>query len=571
MSEEKRIYGIDLGTAYSAIAFVNEFNQAEIIPNSDNERVTPSVVFFESPTNIIVGRVAKEAAKTDPGAVVDFIKRQIGTDYAFHYGDVDYKPEEISSYILRRLVEDAKQTTGRDVKDVVITCPAYFGEAERNATRLAGELAGLNVLQILDEPAAAALYYGMNGRDANQDSCVYNFGDGLELDDAEGCKSRNAVVYDLGGGTFDVTVVAIDDAEIRIVCSDGDHRLGGKDWDDAIVRYLVSEFENATGLENILDDPETSCDLRYDAEKAKRTLTKRDATKVRVSSCEERLNVEITRERFEELTRDLVDRTIEFTRSVLETAKTKGVEKIDEFLLVGGSTRMPMIAERVREAFADSLGCEPQMLEVDEAVAKGAALFGQCRHIKIALEEKAQELVGKSFDELNESERQSVVDETSVEQGVSSDYVLETVKRSITTVATKSYGVRAKKNGVPVVRNLIARQTPTPTIGSSVFFTEDADAEYVELRVFSNNSSEDDAPLEESFELGTATLELPPGLPARSKVRVEFELSPEGRLEMTAVEETTNVRIVATFQADVGMSEEEFAAARERGRELTIE
>ena len=549
MSAEKRIYGIDLGTTYSAIAYVNEFNQAEIIANSDNERVTPSVVFFESPTNIIVGRVAKESAKTDPDSVVDFVKRQMGTDYTFHYQGVDYKPEELSSYIVRRLAEDAKKTSEHDVKDVVITCPAYFGEAERNATRLAGELAGLNVLQILDEPAAAALFYGMN-----------NLGG-----------RKNAVVYDLGGGTFDVSVVSVDDAEIKIVCTDGDHRLGGKDWDDALVRFLVSEFESSTGIEDILSDPETSYDLRYDAEKAKQTLTNREATKVRVSSGGERLNVEITRERFEELTRDLVDRTLDFTRSVLEVAKDKGVEKIDAFLLVGGSTRMPMIEKRVREAFAESLGCEPQQLEVDEAVAKGAALFGQCRHIKIALEEKAQELVGKSFEELTDAERQTVVDETSVEQGVSSDYVLETSKTTITTVATKSYGIRAKKDGVPVVRNLIVRQTPTPTVASQIFFTEDADADYIELHVFANNSSDADAPLEDSVEIGVAKLELPPGLPARSKVRVDFQLSPEGRLEMTAVEEATNAQVVATFQAAVGMSEDEIAAAKERSRDLVVE
>ncbi len=225
----------------------------------------------------------------------------------------------------------------------------------------------------------------------------------------------------------------------------------------------------------------------------------------------------------------------------------------------------------VAAGFAESLGCEPQQFDVDEAVAKGAALFGQCRHIKIALEEKAQELVGKSFEELTERERETVVDQTSAKQGVSSEYVLETSKTSITTVATKSYGVQAKKDGVRVVRNLIARQTPTPTVASQIFFTEDADAECIELRVFSNNSSDADAPLEESVEIGTATLELPPGLPARSKVRVNFELSPEGRLEMTAVEETTNAQIVATFQADVGMNEEEIAAAKERSRELVIE
>ena len=205
------------------------------------------------------------------------------------------------------------------------------------------------------------------------------------------------------------------------------------------------------------------------------------------------------------------------------------------------------------------------------AAAAAKSIGGKQIFLSDFIEEKAQELAGKSFEELNDAERQQVVDETSVEQGVSSDYVLETSKTTITTVATKSYGIRAKKDGVPVVRNLVARQTPTPTVGSQIFFTEDADADYIELRVFSNNSTEADAPLEESAEIGTAKLELPPGLPARSKVRVDFELSQEGRLEMTAVGETTNTLVRATFQADVGMSEEEIAAAKERSRDLIVE
>ncbi len=544
---ENKIYGIDLGTTYSAIAYVNEYNQAETIRNSENEQTTPSAIFFESSDNIIVGKVAKEAAKTDADSVVEFVKRQIGTDWTFNFDGTEYKPEELSSYILRRLAEDARKTGEHEVKEVVITCPAYFGDAERNATRLAGELAGLNVVQILDEPAAAALYYG--------------------FDQSEG--RRNAIVYDLGGGTFDVSVVSIDGSEIRIVCTDGDHRLGGKDWDDAIINDFVSDFQNETGVEGILDDPETCYDLRLSAENAKKTLTNRETAPVRVSFGGSRVNIQYSRERFESSTSHLLDRTIEFTRSVLAVARAKGVEKIDDFLLVGGSTRMKMVERRIREEFESELGVVPRALDVDEAVAKGAALFGQCRNVKITLEKKAQELAGKSFDELSDSERESVVDETSAEQGVSSDYLLETSKISITTVATKSYGIRVKKNGRPILHHLIVRQSSTPVVSALTCYTDEADAEAIDIRVFSSNLDAVDAELDEGEEVGVTTLELPPGLPEHTRVEVTFTLSEEGVLELTAVASGREAK--ATFKAEVGMSDEEIRAAKERSRDVVIE
>ncbi len=549
--KRKSVYGIDLGTTYSAIAFVDEYGKAEIIPNSDNERITPSAVFFDSPQNIVVGKIARESAKTDPERVVEFVKRQIGTDWSFPFEGVDYRAEELSSYIVKRLVEDVKKTKELDVKDVVITCPAYFGDAERAATRQAGELAGLNVLQILDEPASAALYYGLNERDSK----------------------KNAIVYDLGGGTFDVSIVSIDRNEVRIVCADGDHRLGGKDWDDRIAEFAAAAFQEETANVDLLGDPEACYDLRYNAEEAKKTLTVRDKAKIRVSSGGERVAVELTRKKFEELTQDLLERTIELTRSAIEFAKTKGVEKIDEFLLVGGSTRMPMIARRVSEAFAAELGCEPKAFEVDEAVAKGAALFGQAEHIKIVLAEKAEEIAGKAFDELSTEEQNAVVDAVGADEGLTSDYLLESANVSITTVATKSYGIRAKKNGVPLVRHLILRQSPTPTSGTQVFFTEDADATEIEFRVFSDNSPEQDAELESAAEIGTAKLEIPLGLnlPARSPISVTFSLSSEGVLEMTAVEQKSNAKIEAKFQAEVGMSADELAQAQKRVSDVLVE
>ena len=551
-----KVYGIDLGTTYSAISFINENNKAETIRNSDNEQITPSVVFFETPENIVVGRIAKESAKSDPDKVVDFVKRQMGTDWTFAYEGRDYKPEEISSFILKRLAGDAQKTDGHDVKDVVITCPAYFGDAERNATRQAGEIAGLNVVAILDEPAAAALHYA--------------FRDGMT---SEG-KNRAAIVYDLGGGTFDVTVVSIEDNNVRIVCTDGDHRLGGKDWDDRIVKDLMSDLENELGesSENCnWDDPETSYELRLSAENAKKTLSNRDTAKVRVLCDAGRVNVDYTRERFEQSTSDLLERTVEFTRNVLNMAKEKGIDHIDDFLLVGGSTRMPMVAERIRREFEAELGCVPQSFDVDEAVAKGAAWFGYCQTIKVLLDDKAKEAGKESFDDLSDAEKKDVAADVAAEQGVSDDYLLEAGNTSITTVATKSYGIRVlDRDGVtPIVHNMILRQTPTPVVEAKTFPTRDAGAELIQLRVFSGNDSSVDVPIEQCEELGVAELNLPPGLPARTPVEVVFDLSPEGALKISGSAAGSEVH--AEFKAETGMSDDEVQEAKERSKDLVVE
>ena len=224
-SDNHTIYGIDLGTTNSAIAYINDDGKPEIIPNSDGERITPSVVFFEEPSeegkvgNIVVGKIAKEAAKTDASRVISFVKQEMGTGWTKEIDGITLNPEKVSSYILTRLVKDAKYM-GFDVKDVIITCPAYFGYAERKATIAAGKIAGLNVLQLLDEPVAAAMHYGLNKSEGD----------------------RTAIVYDLGGGTFDVTVVAIKDGEVKVVCTDGNHRLGGKNWDERPMSLMTCRF-----------------------------------------------------------------------------------------------------------------------------------------------------------------------------------------------------------------------------------------------------------------------------------------------------------------------------------------
>ncbi|GHT20701.1 molecular chaperone DnaK [Planctomycetales bacterium] len=556
----KKIYGIDLGTTYSAIAFIDEYEKAQIITNSDNERITPSVVFFESESNVIVGKIAKESAKTDPGRVVDFVKRQMSDkDWTFPVDEKAYKPEEISAHILRRLAGDANKTGEHEVKDVVITCPAYFGDLERERTRTAGELAGLNVIAVLDEPVAAAINYGLN-------------------DDSKG---KNVIVYDLGGGTFDVTVVSIGSDpgknEISIVCTEGNHQLGGKDWDDRLVQYYVQEFQNQTGSPfDILSDSETAYDLRFSAETDKKTLSNKETVKRRVAFEGEKTVVELSREKFDEMTLDLLEQTITLTDKVLEQAKERGITKIDTFLLVGGSTRMPQIKKRITEKYQNALGITPVEFDVDEAVAKGAAKAGEINVITDKVAEKIAEVLGTEkeyvvFEELTEAEQKRAVAEVAKETGKTENEVYTLATTSLKMVATKSYGIRALKGGSPVICNLIIKQTPVPTKGSQVFGTAGANADEIDLVVFINNESESDVSLDVSDELGNAAFHLDGNLPEHSPIEITFELNEQGVLTLTGLDKTYGKTITANFKSDGVMSAEEKAAAEKRQRDLVVE
>ncbi|MDR0706082.1 MAG: Hsp70 family protein [Planctomycetaceae bacterium] len=541
----KRVYGIDLGTTYSAIAFINEHGKAEIITNSDNERVTPSVVFFESEENIVVGKIAKESAKTDPSRVADFVKRQMSDkEWAFPVDDKSYKPEEISSFILRRLASDAKKTGDHEVQDVIITCPAYFGDLERERTRQAGKLAGFNVIEILDEPVAAAINYGLN-------------------DDAKG---KNVIVYDLGGGTFDVTVVSIGDDpdknEIKIVCTEGNHQLGGKDWDDQIVKHFVAEFQSQTGSgTNLLEDQEMAYDLRFNAETDKKMLSNKAKITRKVSFEGEKAVVELLREKFDEMTAHLLDQTFALTDKVLEEAKTRGVTKIHAFLLVGGSTRMPQIKEEITKRYGGILGVTPVEFDVDEAVAKGAAKAGEIHVLQQAVEDIIE----------TGATQEQALQELSDKTGKTGEDILIAVKTKIKKVATKSYGIRALKGGQPIIRNLIIKQTPVPTKGSQIFGTAGPNADEIDLVVFSNNESEPDALPDVSEEVGNAVFPLDGNLPAKAPIEITFELDDQGSLTLVGLDKTHGKTITANFKAEGVMSEEELNVAIEKQRDLVID
>lgn len=248
-----KVYGIDLGTTYSCIAHVDEHGKPAVINNSDNELTTPSVVYFESDDNIVVGKEAKEVAEIYPNQVASTIKRVMGDpEWKFPYNEKDYSSQEISSFILEKVVKDAIENIGEDIKNVVITVPAYFGVNQKEATKQAGELAGLNVIAVIPEPTAAAISYGI---ESNDDEVV--------------------MVYDLGGGTFDISVIEVKDKGINVIATDGDHQLGGRNWDERLASYFTQEFEEQTGVssDDLQNDMETWQELLNKSENAKKSLT----------------------------------------------------------------------------------------------------------------------------------------------------------------------------------------------------------------------------------------------------------------------------------------------------------
>ncbi len=341
--------GIDLGTTNSAAAAVTG-ETPEILPNDVGDRTTPSVVAFDD-DGPFVGQPALNQAVANPDRTVQRIKRYMGDEeYNIEINGEDYTPPEISALTLKRIVSDAEDYLGSEVTDAVITVPAYFGNRQRQATKTAGEIAGLNVARIINEPTAACLAYG------------------LQQDDAD---AESVLVYDLGGGTFDVSIVEISEGVIEVVATGGDEELGGEDWDDRVVDWIVETYEDDTGA-NISDDREALQRVRENAVDAKHMLSSKDETDVMIPylAPEGNFNETLSRDEFADMTSDLMENTIERCHSTLDEADYD-TDDIDKVLMVGGSTRMP----QVQDAVADLFGDEKVSKEVnpDEVVAVGAA------------------------------------------------------------------------------------------------------------------------------------------------------------------------------------------------------
>ncbi|MGC8668144.1 MAG: molecular chaperone DnaK [Chthonomonadales bacterium] len=344
--------GIDLGTTNSVVA-VMEGGEPTVIPNSEGSRLTPSVVGFTKTGERLVGAAAKRQAIINPERTIISVKRKMGTTEKFRIDDKSYTPEEISAMILQKLKADAEAYLGEKVDAAVITVPAYFNDAQRTATKNAGEIAGLKVLRIINEPTAAALAYGLDKK-----------------------KNETILVFDLGGGTFDVSILEVGEGVFEVKSTSGDTHLGGDDWDQRIVDYVAAEFKKEHGID-LTKDRQAMQRLREAAEKAKIELSNVVQTNINlpfISATAEgpvHLDVNLTRAKFEELTRDLLERCIGPFNRAIEDAKIKPSD-IDEIVLVGGSTRMPMVQELVRKLAG---GKEPNKgVNPDEVVAVGAAI-----------------------------------------------------------------------------------------------------------------------------------------------------------------------------------------------------
>ena len=499
------VIGIDLGTTNSCVATL-EGGKATVIPNSEGSRTTPSVVAFTKDGDRLVGITAKRQAVTNSERTIMSVKREMGTDWKQTIGDEEYTPQEISAFVLQKLKSDAEAYLGQEVTQAVITCPAYFTDAQRKATRDAGRIAGLEVLRIINEPTAAALAYGVDKED-----------------------DQTILVYDLGGGTFDVSILEIylvdDQPQIEVKATSGDNRLGGDDFDEVVIEWIISEFKKSTGID-LSGDMQAMSRLREAAEKAKIELSGTGTTQINLpfitmrDGQPEHLDLALSRSKFEELIATLIERTMAPTRQAMKDA---GVSKgeVDKVILVGGSTRVPA----VQTAIEKEVGKAPfKGINPDEAVAAGAAL-------------QAGIIVG--------------------DEGVTDVLLLDVTPL---TLGIETLG------GVTTM--MIERNTTIPSRRSEVFSTASDNQPAVEVHVLQGERefSKDNTTLGRFHLMG-----IPPAPRGIPQIEVTFDIDANGIVNVSAKDLGTGTEQSIKIESQTSLSEDEIQSKISEAEEFAEE
>jgi molecular chaperone DnaK len=484
MAKEK-VLGIDLGTTFSCMSIM-EAGKPIVIPNAEGGRTTASIVAFTKEGERLVGSLAKRQAVTNPQRTIQSIKRKMGTSEKIHIDNKDYSPQEISAMILQKLKIDAEAYLGEKISKAVVTVPAYFNDAQRQATKDAGKIAGLEVLRIINEPTASALAYGI---DKDQDATV--------------------LVYDLGGGTFDVSILTLGDGVFEVKSTAGNNHLGGDDFDKLVQDYLIEEFKKKEGID-LRNDPYAMQRLRDAAENAKIELSQRQTTNINLpyittdASGPKFLNIDLTRSKLEQLIGDLVESTVGPVKQALSDAKLEPRD-INHVLLVGGSTRVPLVQETVKKL----LGKEPDKgLNPDECVALGAGIQGAV-------------LTGETKDIV-------LLDVTPLTLGI----------ETLGGIATK----------------LIERNTTIPTRKSQIFSTAADGQTSVEIHVVQGER----ALAKDNFTLGKFQLTgIPPAPRGIPQIEVAFDIDSNGIIHVSAKDLGTGNQQAISIKGDKKLSEED--------------